>query len=252
MNRIRVHDKRIELKYIIPKSMMASVFEWANRTLSPDPFASPTDHSYLISSVYLDTEELDIFSNSSGNEDAKYRIRRYGCGSEIWFERKRKRKFTVDKQRALVVDDSILQAANQVGTLGDSGDKNTQWFIDHVHQLKLQPIVAVQYKRFAWIEPSHAYSNRLTIDTDLRVKRHLHWSLPEINDPELISSEAPCVLELKFSSNLPTLFKQFLSVFDVRYTSYSKYRTAIQACVLPKNCLTLTPNFGSQLDLRNA
>ena len=98
-------DRRIELKFLIDPELADRLREWARDHLDIDPHTERSGanrDSYRISTLYLDTAELDLFHRCGEVGISKHRVRRYGEGSEIWLETKRKRKVVVKKRRVAI------------------------------------------------------------------------------------------------------------------------------------------------------
>ncbi len=68
-----------------------------------DPHASPEiGDGYLITTLYCDTPAFDVFHQNGSYGNAKYRLRRYGHGEEIFLERKLRNRQMVVKRRSIV------------------------------------------------------------------------------------------------------------------------------------------------------
>ena len=89
-----------ELKFALNTEMAAAVREWARTELIPDPHAADAEgDGYRTTSLYFDTEDLDVFFRRESNGRAKFRIRRYNDGPVLFVERKLKRAGLVTKRR---------------------------------------------------------------------------------------------------------------------------------------------------------
>src|SRR5688572_9002893 len=70
-----------ELKFALDTEGAAAVREWARTELVPDPHAADAEgDGYHTTSLYFDTEDLDVFFRRGSHGRAKYRIRRYNDG----------------------------------------------------------------------------------------------------------------------------------------------------------------------------
>ena len=86
-----MHETRwqaTELKFLVTPDCASRMKEWGQRHMEIDPHASPEiGDGYLITSLYCDTPAFDVFHQNGSYGHAKYRLRRYGHGEEIFLER---------------------------------------------------------------------------------------------------------------------------------------------------------------------
>ena len=59
---------RHELKLVLNAAEARSIREWAAKNLRPDPNATNDDASYLIQSLYLDNQKLEVFHRSLADQ----------------------------------------------------------------------------------------------------------------------------------------------------------------------------------------
>lgn len=228
MTENQVHDKRIELKYLLDAGLSLEVRAWAREHLGVDSHCHESlGDSYEVNTLYLDTPELDLFHRTGGIGSAKHRIRRYGNEATLWMETKRKKSNVVDKNRTAVNDDEV------VSRLSDLSDLRTwcgDWFAARIVERRLQPTVQVHYRRFARTSTLDGESLRLTIDSHLQVSPANRWNVASSSEigPQRIHSTAPEILELKFHNQMPHLFKELLRTFAIPATAFSKYRTSVE------------------------
>ena len=73
-----------EIKFVVDSDLAGRIREWARAQLAPDPHgAGAAKDEYLTTSVYFDTEQLDVFHRRGSFGRSKYRIRRYGRAQEF-------------------------------------------------------------------------------------------------------------------------------------------------------------------------
>jgi len=227
-------DRRIELKYCVDPLQADQIRSWAMEHLQGDENCDPAiGNGYLVSTLYLDTPELDIFHRRGDVITGKHRIRRYGNETSLWLERKCKSNQVVRKQRC-VVDEQLIAAVADLPRDSDASatvgavPPTAIWFRDRIGKLQLAPTVAVQYLRFARVGTSSRGAVRLTIDQAICGTRADGWLVPSgLADGAALLPDSQ-ILELKFTEHLPAIFKSLLYEFRLRGTSFSKYRTSVE------------------------
>ncbi len=230
MTEIQVHDQRIELKYLLDADLSQQVRQWARERLGVDAHCSDTfGDSYDVTTLYLDTPELDLFHRTGEIGKAKHRIRRYGDEPTLWVETKRKKSDVVNKNRTATNDGEV------VARLSDLSDPTAwcgSWFATRVSERRLQPTVQVHYRRFARTSTLGGENMRLTIDSQLQASAADGWNVASTSDAanqDRIRATDAEILELKFHNTMPVLFKELLMTFAIPVTGFSKYRTAVNA-----------------------
>ena len=222
--------KRIEMKFQLDATLSEQVRGWARDHLGVDANCNPEKgDTYDISTLYLDSAELDIFHRTGRIGSAKHRVRRYGGEQTLWLETKRKKKMTVRKNRTAVFESDYLArcTATSVGTPSDAWCGN--WFVDRIGQRQLQPAIRINYRRFARVATLDGKAMRLTIDSDMHAQSIRGWHVggPSCDRADAVPFGDNEILELKFHGAMPWLFKELLRTFVIPATGYSKFRTAI-------------------------
>ncbi|MGB7325581.1 MAG: polyphosphate polymerase domain-containing protein [Rubripirellula sp.] len=225
----QIHDKRIELKYVLDAKLSLEVRQWARQHLGVDGHCNDElGDSYDVNTLYLDTAELDIFCRSSDVGKAKHRIRRYGDDTTLWLETKRKKANVVKKNRTATSEQEV---GSRLSELTDPTTWCGDWFSDRVAKRRLQPTVQVHYRRFARTSTLNGESLRLTIDSQLQASPIDGWNVASTSDAANHSKRMGIttdeILELKFHNQMPHLFKELLRTFAIPATGFSKYRTAV-------------------------
>lgn len=222
--------KRIEMKFLLSAELSLDVQSWARDHLGVDHLAdSDGGDSYDVNTLYLDTAELDLFRASGRIGRTKHRIRRYGDEPTLWVETKRKKKMVVRKNRT-----SLFESDFAAGRRVQQADPRCDdWFIERLASRGLVPAVRLAYRRFARTTTRNGRNMRLTIDREMYASSVDGWSVPtttQFRQLERTPFGAHEILELKFSGNMPVLFKQLLQTFALPAAGFSKYRTAMNAC----------------------
>ncbi len=229
-----------ELKFLIDLPTADAVLAWARAHLQPDPHAetSPDQNDgYRITSLYLDTEQFDVFHRRGSFGRSKYRIRRYGGSDLAFLERKLKTKGLLAKRRS-TLDLARLQLLHDTTPVADP---DAFWFHRRLIARALKPVCQISYQRTARFTLTQLGPIRLTVD------HHLH-ALPAprlaFSDPAAAQPILPDqrVLELKFRGDIPQLFKQLLLDFALAPSPFSKYRHAARTlgCVPEQTTATAT------------
>jgi len=213
-----------EMKFLVSPALAGQIRTWARQHLSPDPHAGgPAGDGYVITSLYFDTSQFDVFHRRGSFGRSKYRIRRYGEGRVGFLERKLKTRGLLTKRRSIVrLDELEFLAADD-----DNRAWPGRWFHRRLLARALSPTCQISYQRTALVGMTSFGPIRLTMDSGLR-------ALPltciqfsnEFASPLL---EDQIILELKFRYGLPALFKYLLEEFALTPVPFSKYRFAAAA-----------------------
>src|SRR5262245_5818213 len=78
---------RFERKCVLDESRALQLLAWTAARCAPDPHGA-TDATYLVESVYCDTEDFAIWKSTGPTRMARYRLRRYGRGTACFLEEK--------------------------------------------------------------------------------------------------------------------------------------------------------------------
>lgn len=210
-----------EMKFAIAPAVADDLQAWAGEHLGHDPHSDPAD-GYLITSTYFDTPAFDVFRRTPGYDVHKYRARRYGTEPNVHLERKSKADGRVWKVRGTMPLADLSRPM---------GEWPVGWFAADVSGLGLRPTCVVSYRRAAYIGESGCGGVRMTLD---RAAFGLPTAAVSL-DP--IAAGTPLltdlvVVELKFLSSLPGLFKEAVERFRLRPTGVSKYRRCVRAAGL--------------------
>jgi len=217
-----------ELKFLIDDDRAEQIMAWAREHLEPDPHAEPElGDRYRVNSLYLDTAQFDVFHRSNGFGKQKYRLRRYGTESRVWFEQKQKRKGIVRKRRVSVDDADVARRLVHFA----EADWNGHWFREKLDKQGLQPICQVTYERFARVKATDEGPIRVTVDDHLTARLADGWNVPTGSLEGVGLLEDQRILELKFRDAMPALFRRLIETERLLVTRFSKYRTSVEECV---------------------
>lgn len=223
-----------ELKFVLPESLAQQVEARLAAALVPDPHADPARGGYRVSSVYFDTPGFDVFHRGDGHREDKFRVRRYGNGSALFLEQKTKQKGCVSKRRTTVRPDDLARLADA------DADWSGAWFAREVRDRNLRPVCRVTYDRSAFVGTSSDGPVRATIDRHPR-GREATGPRPDGTDGvPLLAGEA--VVEFKYVSALPVVFKRIIEELRLDPRGGSKYRRCATAVgLVPPPAATSSP-----------
>lgn len=215
--------RRHELKALLDEEGLLLAAAFAAERLGPDAFAG-SDAGYRLATLYLDTEGYRVHRRLLDGSGTKYRIRRYGDEDLLYLERKVRRGTLVRKRR------SAVPGAALEDVLGGriEGDGWPATFCRSIRDFGLRPSLLLCYRRFAWLGPR---GSRLTLDQGVTAHYGEHIRGVRMNGGGVAVTGAT-VLELKFDSEIPGVFKELLDLLARRPGGFSKYGTGLVACGL--------------------
>src|SRR5690606_3867036 len=126
-------------------------------------------------------------------------------------------------------DDRVSKRRTEVGVeelaaLGGAcapGTWEASWFHQMITRKGLRPAARIAYQRTALVGVGAEGPLRLTMDRDIRGEPADGWSMaPVTGAGELLPGRV--VLELKFMSGLPLVFKRLIEAYSLRPASVSK------------------------------
>lgn len=210
-----------ELKILLPEAQAEEVEAWARRHLALDPHGDPAlDGAYRTTSLYFDTPQFDVYHRSPSYKRRKFRIRRYGAGPLAYLERKTKWGDRVEKRRTAIPLEEVPLLSNPMSVVDWPG----HWFHRRLIMRRLLPTCLIVYQRTAYVGQSpDGNSLRLTLD------RHGHGILSSAMSLHSFEGGLPIlngkiILELKFRSAMPALFKELVAGSRLTPSPFSKYR----------------------------
>jgi hypothetical protein len=212
-----------EIKFVVDPAVAARIREWARIHLVADPHGGgPFHDEYDTSSLYFDTRRLDVFHRRGSYGRAKYRVRRYGEADTVFLERKLRKPGLLIKRRTLEPLESLCRLdAPPAGAWGG------EWFLRRLEARRLSPVCQVSYQRIARTADSPEGPARFTLDSGLRV---LPLTTPAFSrEPGVPFFEERVILELKFRTQLPAVFRRLVEDFVLQTQTASKYRLGMTA-----------------------
>jgi hypothetical protein len=213
-----------EIKFFVDSNTAGRVRHWARTRLDRDPNAAgASGDEYRVTSLYLDTSALDVFQKRASYGRGKYRIRRYGDAPEVFLERKLRRARQLSKRRTAVGLEEIDRFVGHDTGTSWAG----RWFHRRLAWRRLAPTCQVSYTRTARVAMVSSGPIRLTLDDDLRVLPTQGWAfVPGAGTPILSGRH---ILELKYTTAMPAIFKHLAEEFALTPRAMSKYRLGMSA-----------------------
>jgi len=211
-----------EIKFRLTAEEADGAETWARQRLLPDPHGDKG--VYHTTTLYLDTQFLDIYHKTRGYRRSKYRLRRYGAAEWVHLERKVRRRDRVRKRREVI---PLTEAQRLLD------NANGGWFGERVRQRLLQPVCWISYTRTAFQSVTPNGPLRLTLDRQVMGTPATGWEVPaRVDGRELMPEEV--ILELKFRAHLPALFHELLAALPSRLAGVSKYGRCVESWELTR------------------
>ena len=208
-----------EIKFVIDNRLAPRVKEWARTHLQADPHGCGTFRDeYRTSTLYFDTRGFDVFHRNDSFGRAKYRVRRYGDSNSVFFERKLRKPGLLIKRRTR--DD--IETLDRLDDRLIDPDWAAHWFQRRLLVRNLRPVCQISYQRTARVAQTVEGLVRLTLDSGLRVMPIESPRFEADSGDEFLDGRF--VLELKYHSRVPALFRRLIEEFALVPETASKYR----------------------------
>jgi hypothetical protein len=218
-----IRSHAYEIKFVVEPRVADRIQAWARTHLQPDPHGTgPFGDEYRTTSIYFDTDALDVFHRRGSYGRSKYRIRRYGEDDAVFLERKLREPSVLAKRRTRTALISLDRLAHAFG----DDDWSGHWFRRRVAARQLRPVCQVTYQRMArTLAAAGSDHARLTLDVDLSAMRVHGAKFPSGTGVPVTAGRA--ILELKYRNSAPALFKQLVEGLALAPQTASKYRMGI-------------------------
>lgn len=213
-----------EIKFVVDPTVASRIREWARAHLVRDPYGlGAFGDEYETTSLYFDTATFDVFHRRGSYGRAKYRVRRYNHGDVAFLERKLRKPRMLVKRRTMVP----IEAVDMLEPSAIDAEWSGDWFRRRLVVRQLHPVCQVSYQRMARVLLSDDGVARLTLDSRLRATA--------VDNPQFVDRAGleylpdALILELKYRSYLPALFRRLVEQFALAAMPVSKYRLAVAA-----------------------
>jgi hypothetical protein len=240
-------SSRFECKYIISPLLVPQIREFIQPFMRPDRFANAIDASYEICSLYLDTDDLQLYQQTVSGEKKRFklRVRTYSDDpqSPVFFEVKRRLDGIVQKRRARIDRrrSAALLASGVNGWLRDVTDdvlSDIEYFSVYQRLSGAKPLIRVKYRREAY-EPRGGDPARITIDTALQHCITLDDTLSHETGRWVTTPVEGTILELKFTERYPPWFLDLVHLFGLKQQPVPKYVMSVDHVLLEGRATTL-------------
>lgn len=217
-----------EVKFAVDFDNAERILDWAQRVMQIDVNGEAAyGGAYRIHTLYLDTAGHDVYHRNPGYRVSKFRLRQYGKSPEIFVEQKRKRDRRVMKKRTPITANDIGLIGTPVSLVKHPHD----WFRLAIARRNLVPTTIVSYTRNAFNAMTEFGPARLTVDHDIYALAASGWAIGEVFKGVHLNPDK-CILEMKFSDQLPEIFDKLVREFGLLQAGMSKYR--LSHCALEK------------------
>jgi hypothetical protein len=228
---------RFELKYLINEITAARVRDFVLSYLNMDSYGvGKPDYSYPVHSLYLDSDDLQIYWRTVNGDKNRYKLRlRYyseNPDTPVFFEIKRRMKDIIQKQRGGVRQSAVARLlAGHLPQPEDMITKNPkqlvaiQRFIGLMMDVNAVPRVHIFYKREAYVSDDDEV--RITMDRQVLTEPNLSGRIKTGMVEPVHSYAGFVILELKFTNRFPKWFGDLVRVADVMQCGAAKYVSGI-------------------------
>ncbi len=238
--------ERHEAKYIIHPSQVAPIRDFIRPFCIPDPFARGDPPEYVVTTLYLDTPELELYRASIEQIPVRFKLRvrtyvREDRSSPVFVEIKRKVKGMVFKSRSAIPPalwrKEICQQPDLSLPFRSPGEKETYLeFTGLVTRLGARPVMLVRYQRECYYPAVDEYA-RVTFDRRLSYRPATSFRLPGPGDKwrkmdsslEMGWPFSGMILELKSFRDVPLWMVELTERFDLTRVGFCKYANAMCA-----------------------
>jgi len=243
--KVALNFERYELKFHIAEELVKPISDFAEIYCCLDPNSAKTEsHYYVINSLYFDSPKYRLLERKQNGVYDRFvlRVRSYGEYPEYpyFLEVKRKQGEIIRKSRARVFNKDWVTALEMGGEksfnlAGGNERANQDLFYHIVQNHGAIPNVLTQYRRKAYVSTIDDYA-RITFDRDLRFQFEAGYNLiPDEkkminydNTTLFLEENAPCILEIKCTTRVPSWIIDMIRTFDLTRSSFSKYENGVK------------------------
>lgn len=240
---------RYEMKYFISETTAQAINGYLQNRMPLDKYSRGNGGFYPISSLYLDSHNLQLFRESLDGVKNRFKLRirsytddpDYPCFLEI----KRRMDGICLKDRVKLsphnLQDVLFSRSRSVLSKTDVSDHETlRQFMLYVNSINASPVIKIRYMRKAYEDGSHNRV-RITFDRQLAFKT--------TNQPDISLNgggwQRHCttgvVLEIKFTGKYPAWIVQLIRIFTLQRQSFSKYARSVERSSLLRFCAPRVP-----------
>ena len=243
--------ERREYKYLIDHRTAAAVRAAIQPFCRVDPHAAGNPGgAYTVETLYLDSPHLELFwANDHEQVDrVKVRVRGYAEArhSPVFFEVKRRTNDVISKTRGKVSRAVFARLIEDPSSPIPADISPRDWphverFLAIARMRRLHPVTLVRYRREPWVSQIDEYA-RVTFDTRIRASTtdcatfdpdNASWRALDTAINTRSAEQSMTVLELKFTTHVPTWMVHVVQSLGLARGAFSKYGTSIKAFYEP-------------------
>jgi len=221
---------RYEMKYVITESRAEAITQFIKPYTTLDHYSRlRTDGAYPITSLYLDSENLQLCRESlCGHKNRfKLRIRSYNNDPDYpkFVEIKRRINTVIIKSRTPLIqrDINTLLSGSPLPTQdSETAQEAVNQFILYMHSINAKPVIAIRYKRQAY-ENNAVNRVRITIDRNLQHNTEMPFNLSLDGGSWQSCHLNGVILEIKFTGRYTAWLDAMIKQFNLQAKSVSKY-----------------------------
>lgn len=224
--------KRYELKYMLTYAQKEALLQVMEPYMQLDQYGRTT-----IQNLYYDTDSYRLIRRSLERPEykEKLRVRSYGTaaeGGKVFVELKKKYESVVYKRRLSLPEDRAMAwlAGDDDAAPEAQIAREIAYFRDFYRDLK--PKVFLSYEREAFFEKNGG-DFRVTFDDNI-LMRETALSLKSSAWGKQLLPPGMVLMELKTPGGIPMWMTQFLTKNHIYKTSFSKYGTAYETAIFPR------------------
>lgn len=224
--------KRYELKYILTMEQKEKVLKAMEPYMALDEYGRTT-----IRNIYFDTDNYRLIRRSieKPTYKEKLRVRSYKQAkpeSKVFVELKKKYDSVVYKRRLSLPQMQAMQwvCGEKEGKSDTQIAEEINYFLEYYQNL--HPVVFLSYEREAYFSKNKS-DFRVTFDDHILCREEDLSLEAQIGGISLLE-EGKVLMEIKTSGGIPLWMAQVLSEEQIYKTSYSKYGTAYQKIIFPR------------------
>ncbi|MXQ48466.1 VTC domain-containing protein [Streptococcus pneumoniae] len=239
MKPIETQFKRIETKYLIPKTQLKQILSDFKHYLVEDDYPMSS-----ITNVYFDTPDYQIIQDSIAKKHLREKIRMRSYHTEscltspAFLEIKRKDAQGIGHKRRVMTEPleiyNLLEKGIASHTITD------QQLIEDIKLLQdrypnLMPRIFIYYERLSLknrnqIKGDHSQKVRITIDSQLVFRDYDVSNLENKAGYPLLDDDF-LIMEIKAASEKPKWLEDILNKHNLEVGKFSKYATAYRKTV---------------------
>ncbi|CAN5892917.1 polyphosphate polymerase domain-containing protein [soil metagenome] len=239
--------QRREYKYLIDEDTVDQIRRYIAGICTVDPYAERTGGRYLTDTLYLDTPQLHCYWATVDDAGDRYKLRMRGYPSlgegPVFFEVKRRISESVRKTRGWFNgpwQQVLLDGTPELlATIDPRQRPAIDNFICHYHRSPMLPRCLVRYEREPYMSLIDEYA-RVTFDRHVTYQAASelsligdtdHWT--PIDDAAsqrgMAPSSSSVLLELKFTSVVPSWMRSMIQTLGVQRLAFCKYTRAVDS-----------------------